>query len=376
MVSLKEHLETYSSKSTRRMYHNGIASFLRFIYSDDDSDPDVLSTRYMADKRNHAQDLLRFVVSIDKMPPTTRRAYKTAIIQWFGANDIFINDFQKGNIARKIKGSVVTQDGTLTTDDLAKILYHTPQPILKTLILVLTSSGMRIGEALSLKWSDIEMDRDPVRVHIRAISTKTKEPRITYISTEAKKALIEWKGMYNDFVEQREKYQNLNRPSPADDRIFPIDAATVQRRFQAAVTKAGLERRDPSTGRNAIHIHSTRKYFRSVLPKGGNGNALDYVEILLGHTGYLTGAYRRIAPEEVEEFYRQAEHVLWVSQPVQVSTEEIRNLQEENKALKKELEDIKARLDRRDSVSDQLMRLAEDDPEAFMKGLQNLIKKK
>ena len=66
----------------------------------------------------------------------------------------------------------------------------------KALTLILASSGMRVGESVRLKLSDIEFDRDPVRIKIRAKYTKTGKRRITFISPEAKEAVEEWSSEY------------------------------------------------------------------------------------------------------------------------------------------------------------------------------------
>lgn len=51
---------------------------------------------------------------------------------------------------------------------------------------------MRIGEALKLKLGDVELDKDIGKVNIRGEYTKTGNPRIAFISSEAKEAIEEW----------------------------------------------------------------------------------------------------------------------------------------------------------------------------------------
>ena len=66
-----------------------------------------------------------------------------------------------------------------------KLILNTASPLRRALYSVLISSGMRLGEALSLTKQDIHFNENPVRVTIRAETTKTKEGRETYISSEA-----------------------------------------------------------------------------------------------------------------------------------------------------------------------------------------------
>jgi integrase len=62
----------------------------------------------------------------------------------------------------------------------------------KSLFLVLASSGMRIGEALRLKVEDVDLTSDPPKINIRGEYTKTGNPRIAFISFEARESLEEW----------------------------------------------------------------------------------------------------------------------------------------------------------------------------------------
>jgi len=58
-------------------------------------------------------------------------------------------------------------------------------PKLATIILMACSSGMRIGEIIQLKLSDVDLSTTPTTITIRGITTKTRETRLTHISSEA-----------------------------------------------------------------------------------------------------------------------------------------------------------------------------------------------
>lgn len=58
----------------------------------------------------------------------------------------------------------------------------------KTMMTMLASSGMRIGELLSLKVYDVVFG-EPARITIKASNTKTKRGRVVFISDEASKLL-------------------------------------------------------------------------------------------------------------------------------------------------------------------------------------------
>jgi len=58
-------------------------------------------------------------------------------------------------------------------------------PERRALYYVLISSGMRIGEALTLTPRSFDFTSSPVRVTIKAEHTKTREGRDTFVSSEA-----------------------------------------------------------------------------------------------------------------------------------------------------------------------------------------------
>ncbi len=90
------------------------------------------------------------------------------------------------------KGSrALMLDKVPSNAELRRILSHMDAKG-RSLFLVLASSGMRIGEALKLKVEDLDLTSDPLRINIRGEYTKTGNPRIAFISCEAKESLEEW----------------------------------------------------------------------------------------------------------------------------------------------------------------------------------------
>jgi len=53
----------------------------------------------------------------------------------------------------------------------------------------MASSGLRMGELIQLRLSDVNLDEDPALVRARGIKAKGKKPRVTFMSGEAERAL-------------------------------------------------------------------------------------------------------------------------------------------------------------------------------------------
>lgn len=340
------------SENTAKSYRNGVIKFLDFMYGIEESrkDPtqgyghnrppdmefyDKLALQYLDEPdRDYAEDLQDFIAGFKTTPGTTRAAWKTGVLQWFGANKIYLHSQETRQI--KAPRQPQTQDVIPTRDELRAIMDHADLQT-RTLILMLSSSGMRVGEALQLRWGDIEAETGMVR--IRGETTKTKTPRITFISKEAMDILAQWKGYHTTYIERKRIRRDEFKDKGDAETVFPLSYAAARDKFTLAKEKAGLAEQCSSTGRHRIHIHGLRKYFRTRLPQGGA--SVDVTEELMGHRGYLAGSYLRLTIEEVEQEYRGAESAVWIYREQPYNQEDLTRLERENWALKNEVADIR-----------------------------------
>ncbi|RLI80797.1 hypothetical protein DRP04_07550 [Archaeoglobales archaeon] len=337
-MSVSEFLELYGKENTKAVYRAGLKRFFKGIYGEDE-DVDKLAERYLSDGRNHFQDLLKFAASLSDRPPITARSYFSGVKEWLAMNDITFTERQLKMARNKLpKGNARTVEDEIDPAKLRKILQHLDVKG-RALVLVLASSGMRIGEALKITIDDLKLDREPAEITIRGEYTKTGEQRYVFISREAKEALIEWLKVREDYLRQaKNKNKGLIKKGKAkaknveDDRVFPFSVEVANQTFSKALKKAGLLKVDKTTGRKKLHIHMLRKFFRSQLAQKV---PVDIVEAMLGHSGYLTEAYRRYTKKQMAEFYKQGEDLLTINMPEDIR--EIRNEFREKMEKQREL---------------------------------------
>jgi integrase len=196
---------SFSNKGSRRAYFDGVRSFLSCIYQNKES-TEELAERYIqetkAGKRNYVKDLVAFIGTWGDRPPLTLHLYLSGTKSFLlYCRDIDIPTKTQRMLRQRMpKGRRArTVEDELTRDKLRKILLHCDVR-LKALILVLLSSGIRIGEALRLTTDDIVLDSNPPVIHIRGEYAKEGEPYNSFISSEAKEALLEWLPIRADFV--------------------------------------------------------------------------------------------------------------------------------------------------------------------------------
>jgi len=286
---------------------------------------------------------MEFASKMNGIPPKTAKSKMTGIREYFGVNGIEFRYQDLKRIRTKLpKGNSRTIEKDLDHETLKIILQHLDVKG-RALVLTLASSGMRIGEALQLRIDDINLKPHPVEISIRGEYTKTGEQRFTFISDEAAQAINEWLKVRSSYLELAEKRSNgfvqkgIAKPRSGDDtRLFPFSAQVGAEMWGNALTKSGLHSVDRVTNRRQLHPHMLRKFFRSQLALAC---PVDIVEALMGHSGYLTDAYRRFTKKQMAEFYLKGEHLLTISVP-----KELKEIESEFKLKMQNHSDILERI--------------------------------
>ncbi|MGC8832071.1 MAG: tyrosine-type recombinase/integrase [Thermoproteota archaeon] len=237
--------------------------------------------------------------------PHTIKDYVSCVRKWLVSNDVDVDNARLRERVEMPRQYAVTMDAAPTRDELRSIVMATNLRG-KTLILTLASSGMRISEALSLRVKDIDFNKHPVTVRIRAEVAKDRQARHCFLSDEAANVL---KTYLAERINEPESYvfQGRQQGVRGDGSRFlrggwrnePMSYWNADYVFTNALKKAGLYRKDEH-GRDVLHIHSLRKFFfTQLLPVLGR----EIVEALMGHRQFLDSAYRRFTLEQLAEYY-------------------------------------------------------------------------
>jgi len=190
-----------------------------------------------------------------------------------------------------------------------KLLFGKCDPERRALYYVLISSGMRLGEGLSLKKSNFHLSERPIRVSLLAEDTKTGESRESYISNECYERLKPILESKNDGEYLFHKY----------DTIYPAVKNEVKY-FIRLREKLGLTEKYPNSVRCVVNIHSFRAYFHT---KASQKHGSDYANALDGHGAYLKQYYRE-DPKERANKYLSLEPSLLI-ESVKVEAENIKD---------------------------------------------------
>jgi integrase len=227
-------------------------------------------------------------------------------------NDVIVN-WKKLN--RKLPvGRHCANDRAPSRDEILKLLAY-PDRRIDPCLLVMVSSGIRIGAWETLNWGDIE----PVEKEGQVLAAKLKaypgdpEEYLTFISGEAYRSLKE----YVDF--RQSQGERINAKSPVLRDLFIPDklgkgepgqpkrlaSNGVKRLLEDALKGTGLRGKLPPGQRRHEWqgAHGFRKFFKTACEK--HMKSL-HVEMLLGHDTGLNENYYKPSEKELLDDYVKA----------------------------------------------------------------------
>ena len=161
---------------------------------------------------------------------------------------------------------------TLSDDDIQKLITGATNKLTRDLITFLIFSGCRKGEALNLKWDDVDLQNGIIAIK----GTKTKYDRYIPISKPLKALL--------SGIEKNQDCLYVFNKNGAKLTDF-------KRSFHTACRNAGFK---------DLHIHDLRHVFASKMVMGGT--SLFITGSLLGHrTTEMTKRYSHLVPETLKK---------------------------------------------------------------------------
>ena len=283
-----------------------IESYQEMLKIDDKKrEPDIRSVCLSLDKfiQFLDQDHDEIILRQDLMPMKFKKKSPKTIKTYFG----FIKSYLRKCHAVKLSTEDIKDymifpklrkepRKAISLKILKKIL-NKASPERKAIYYTLISSGMRIGEVLTLTKENFHLNENPVRITIKANATKTKEGRETYVTSEALekiKPLLEGK-------KDKEKIFT---------RIDDIDKAVIYEEgmFANLRERLGLLERYDDSIRFVVNLHCFRAYFHT---KASQKHGSDYANALDGHGSYLKQYYRE-TPEERAKKYKELEPNLFI----------------------------------------------------------------
>jgi site-specific recombinase XerD len=170
--------------------------------------------------------------------------------------------FTIGNLPRPKKDKQLPI--VLSQEEVVKILDTVDNVKHKTLLMLIYSAGLRVGESVRLRVEDIDSKRKLIYLK----GAKGKKDRYTILSDVALESLREY---YKKYKPREYLFEGAEGRKHLAER-------SVQNVFERAVKIAGIRKR--------ITVHSLRHSFATHLLESGTD--LRYIQELLGHSSSKT----------------------------------------------------------------------------------------
>lgn len=174
-------------------------------------------------------------------------------------------------------------------EDIQKLLALIDNIRDRALILLLLRTGMRIGELLNVKMSDIILPEQKILIYL---GEKNYQGRVVYFSDDAERALKQW-------LRTRKKEKNFLFYSPRRSKLCYVSAWNIMRKYLKAT---GLAHKGYS-------LHCLRHTFATDMLNAGL--RLEVLQKLLGHKSVeVTRRYARLSDITREAEYFKAMKII------------------------------------------------------------------
>lgn len=321
--------EKYKAPNTIKTYNKHLTKYFDWVKQKPE--------QYIKQKRNFQKDIEKYYekLYLENVPPKTRKVSLASIKVFMLYNlpkydeRLPPSSWYKLTHGKYKGSSSVVNDKVPTVETLRKILMGANLRS-KTLFMMLATSGMRISEALSIRWDDINFKNNPTSIELGVEITKTNQSRTVFITPETTEILLQWEEAKEDYAKKREN----SWPSYYDaEKVFPFSYQNALVMWWTLLTNSKNSKKDHT--RYIYHPHVLRKFFRSrlskVLPP-------DYIEFLMGHDTPRTKEYLDLPVEELGEEYLNGLDRLLIFQTV-ADTSDIRGQLKEKEGKIKSMEE-------------------------------------
>jgi integrase len=376
-------IEGLKSAVTKAAYTFALQKYMKYlkIYNPDDL------LKYQGSPKFIQNQIIDYLINL-KNPPlslryATRSQYLAAIMTFYDLNEVILN---KKKIYRYLgEEEKPIENRGYTREEIAKMLEVCDERV-KALILLLTSTGVRIRAIVDLKLEDLTSipNYDLYRVKVYSDS---KQSYFTFTTPEASKAI-------NTYLSYRERYgeklipksplfrDQFDRNDPCSiHNVKPLKLRAVERLISRTIEKSGIRTVERQTelqhnehGKIRKDVRLTagfRKFFDTQLIYADVRPAIK--EMFMGHSIGYDDNYFKPSENDILEEYLTAVDWLTINEEnrLKKQVKELTRKQDEIEVMKEryeqEIKDIHEQMNHIMLMIQQNPTLAQVKPEALIK---------
>jgi len=325
------------SKETRIKYSSYLKKYLEITGIEN-----PLSER---DPRLIERQIIDFIIKMKKEDKNwgAIHNYVAMILSFYKINDVILNTTKISRFMpeqRKVK-----KDRGYRHEEISKMLEIADERM-RVVILLLASTGMRIGAIPSLRISNV--DENKITVYENA-----KEEYFTFITPECKNAIDSYIDMRSRYGEKINDNSFLIREQFDIRDKFAIGACKGIGREVLQWKLRDIARRSNVRSKQLPIAHGFRKFFTTELVNSKVNPEIR--EMLLGHKIGLASCYYRPTEDEMYQEYQKSVNNLTINEESQLRLD-VRRLSEKDQNNEYI---IKGKLEEKDKQIEALMRRQE-----------------
>lgn len=323
--------QAIKAERTRENYNYFLSKFLEFAKP---RIPNLTIDSLSKIPQKQGQILIEDYVFHLKTKDVSGTTIKNCIVPlklFFSMND---KSFNWIKIQKMIpENKVFVQDEPHTKETIIKMLANMRSSEDKALLMVLASSGCRVGMVLDFRICD--MKPMPDNSQCITVYARTKDVYTSFITAESYQYVQDW------LNRRKQRGENLTN----DDLVFPRKPTDYSAYFGGLSRHLGLSEKIASHQRRIKAVHGLRKRFNTIL-KSKNDINPHIAERLLGHSVSirLDNAYFRPSETMLFETYQKIIPDLIIDEKYQLQNEieqkdiQIKSLQDDKDNKIRELE--------------------------------------
>ena len=361
LVLRKKHAErikffeqSIKSEQTKRVYRCYLKNYMEHVGSKFNAllegEPED------ADSKKIEQSIIDFIIILKKEKSYSAiHNYVSAVIAFYKINDIMLNVNKIARFMPQQRKS--NKDRAYTHEEIARLLSVSDERM-RAIILLLASSGMRIGAIPSLRLSSLEGLRigiEESKIYKITVYENDRDEHFTYCTPECAKSIDEYLQMRSRYGEKlndnsyliRELY-DLRDPFALKRPARQMRPQTIQNKIIELGIRAGIRgktvleknmksNQGGSCRKDVPAAHGFRKFFTTQLVNVKVNPEIR--EMLLGHKIGLTSAYYKPTDDDFLIEYRKAVNNLTINEVNKLKVQ-VKKLEIEKSQLEKLTSDV------------------------------------
>jgi integrase len=289
---IKLFFSSIRSKETRKKYKSYFKTYLKMT---------GLTVHDIVSEKNPRTIELQIISLINKMKDEgknygTIHNYRSMILAFYKINDIVLNVAKINKFMPEQRR--VKKDRSYLHEEISKMLQFCDERE-RVIILLLASSGVRIGAIPNLRVGNIDDRNNKLTVY-----ESDREEYFTFVTPECKKAIDAYLDMRSRYGEKLEDDCYLIREVFDVRDKFAISKCRPITRETYQSTLRDIAKRSNVKSKHVANAHGFRKFFTTQLVNSDVNPEIR--EMLLGHKIGLVSAYYRPTEHKMYTEYQKA----------------------------------------------------------------------